>query len=624
MSTPVIGIDLGTTNSCVATLEGGQAVVIPNSEGARTTPSVVAFSKDGERHIGITAKRQAVTNSDRTTMSVKREMGTDWSTDVDGTSYTPQEMSAFILQKLKADAEAYLGKEITKAVITCPAYFTDAQRKATKDAGRIAGLEVLRIINEPTAAALAYGVNKEEDQTILVYDLGGGTFDVSVLEIYQVDGQPQIEVKATSGDNRLGGDDFDEVIIDWIVEEYKKDTGIDLSSDAQAMSRLRETAEKAKIELSGSGSSQINLPFITSRDGQPEHLDMSLSRSKFEELVEPLISKTLAPTRRAMKDAGLSKGEVDKVILVGGSTRVPAVQTAIEKEVGKAPFKGVNPDEAVAMGAALQAGIIVGESGVTDVLLLDVTPLTLGIETLGGVMTTMIERNTTIPSKRSETFSTAADNQPAVEVHVLQGERQFAKDNITLGKFHLTGIPPAPRGIPQIEVTFDIDANGIVNVSAKDLGTGKEQKITIESQTSLSEDEIKAKIAEAEEFAEEDRKRKARVELKNQAESIVYQTRKTIEDAGDKLDESDTAPVLEKLDEVEALITIDGNPIDADDIDEAAVQSKIGELESLMQAMSVKLYEAAAKDMQEDQQKDDDEGVYEADFEVVDDDESTN
>ena len=624
MSTPVIGIDLGTTNSCVATLEGGQAVVIPNSEGARTTPSVVAFSKDGERHIGITAKRQAVTNSDRTTMSVKREMGTDWSTDVDGTSYTPQEMSAFILQKLKADAEAYLGKEITKAVITCPAYFTDAQRKATKDAGRIAGLEVLRIINEPTAAALAYGVNKEEDQTILVYDLGGGTFDVSVLEIYQVDGQPQIEVKATSGDNRLGGDDFDEVIIDWIVEEYKKDTGIDLSSDAQAMSRLRETAEKAKIELSGSGSSQINLPFITSRDGQPEHLDMSLSRSKFEELVEPLISKTLAPTRRAMKDAGLSKGEVDKVILVGGSTRVPAVQTAIEKEVGKAPFKGVNPDEAVAMGAALQAGIIVGDSGVTDVLLLDVTPLTLGIETLGGVMTTMIERNTTIPSKRSETFSTAADNQPAVEVHVLQGERQFAKDNITLGKFHLTGIPPAPRGIPQIEVTFDIDANGIVNVSAKDLGTGKEQKITIESQTSLSEDEIKAKIAEAEEFAEDDRKRKARVELKNQAESIVYQTRKTIEDAGDKLDESDTAPVLEKLDEVEALITIDGNPIDADDIDEAAVQSKIGELESLMQAMSVKLYEAAAKDMQEDQQKDDDEGVYEADFEVVDDDESTN
>lgn len=622
MSTPVIGIDLGTTNSCVATLEGGQPVVIPNSEGARTTPSVVAFGKDGERHIGITAKRQAVTNSGRTTMSVKREMGTDWSTEIDDSTYTPQEMSAFILQKLKTDAEAYLGKEISKAVITCPAYFTDAQRKATKDAGRIAGLEVLRIINEPTAAALAYGVNKEEDQTILVYDLGGGTFDVSVLEIYQVDGQPQIEVKATSGDNRLGGDDFDEIVIQWIVDEYKKDTGIDLSADPQAMSRLRENAEKAKIELSGSGSSQINLPFITSRDGQPEHLDMSLSRAKFEELIEPLIKKTLSPTRQAMKDAGLSKGGVDKVILVGGSTRIPAVQAAIEKEVGKAPFKGVNPDEAVAMGAALQAGIIVGDSGVTDVLLLDVTPLTLGIETLGGVMTTMIERNTTIPSKRSETFSTAADNQPAVEVHVLQGERQFAKDNITLGRFHLTGIPPAPRGIPQVEVTFDIDANGIVNVSAKDLGTGKEQKITIESQTSLTEDEIKAKIEEAEEFAEEDRRRKARVELKNQAESIVYQTRKTIEEAGDKLEDSDTKPVLDKLSELEALITDGSEPIDVEEIDEAAVQAKISELESLMQNLSVKLYEAAAKDMeQESDDQESSDGVYEADFEVVEDEE---
>ena len=620
MSTPVIGIDLGTTNSCVATLEGGQAVVIPNSEGARTTPSVVAFAKDGERHIGITAKRQAVTNASRTILSVKREMGTDWSSEIDDSTYTPQEMSAFILQKLKADAEAYLGQEIKKAVITCPAYFTDAQRKATKDAGRIAGLEVLRIINEPTAAALAYGVNKEEDQTILVYDLGGGTFDVSILEIYQVDGQPQIEVKATSGDNRLGGDDFDEVIIAWLVDEYKKDTGIDLSADGQAMSRLREHAEKAKIELSGSGSAQINLPFITSRDGQPEHLDITLSKSKFEELIEPLISRTLSPTRQAMKDAGVSKGKVDKVILVGGSTRVPAVQAAIEKEVGKAPFKGVNPDEAVAMGAALQAGIIVGDSGVTDVLLLDVTPLTLGIETLGGVMPTMIERNTTIPSKRSETFSTAADNQPAVEVHVLQGERQFAKDNITLGKFHLTGIPAAPRGIPQIEVTFDIDANGIVNVSAKDLGTGKEQKITIESQTSLSEDEIKSKIAEAEEFAEEDRKRKARVELKNQAESIVYQTRKTIEETGDKLDEEDTEPVLEKLNELESMISDGDTPIDVDEIDEAGVQSKISELEGLMQALSIKIYEAAAKDMEEDNQEDDSEdGVHEADFEVVED-----
>ena len=620
MSTPVIGIDLGTTNSCVATLEGGQAVVIPNSEGARTTPSVVAFAKDGERHIGITAKRQAVTNASRTILSVKREMGTDWSSEIDDSTYTPQEMSAFILQKLKADAEAYLGQEIKKAVITCPAYFTDAQRKATKDAGRIAGLEVLRIINEPTAAALAYGVNKEEDQTILVYDLGGGTFDVSILEIYQVDGQPQIEVKATSGDNRLGGDDFDEVIITWLVDEYKKDTGIDLSADGQAMSRLREHAEKAKIELSGSGSAQINLPFITSRDGQPEHLDITLSKSKFEELIEPLISRTLSPTRQAMKDAGVSKGKVDKVILVGGSTRVPAVQSAIEKEVGKAPFKGVNPDEAVAMGAALQAGIIVGDSGVTDVLLLDVTPLTLGIETLGGVMTTMIERNTTIPSKRSETFSTAADNQPAVEVHVLQGERQFAKDNITLGKFHLTGIPAAPRGIPQIEVTFDIDANGIVNVSAKDLGTGKEQKITIESQTSLSEDEIKSKIAEAEEFAEEDRKRKARVELKNHAESIVYQTRKTIEETGDKLDEEDTEPVLEKLNELESMISDGDTPIDVDEIDEAGVQSKISELEGLMQALSIKIYEAAAKDMEEDNQEDEsDNEVHEADFEVVED-----
>ena len=438
----------------------------------------------------------------------------------------------------------------------------------------------------------------------------------------QVDGQPQIEVKATSGDNRLGGDDFDEIIIQWIVDEYKKDTGIDLSADPQAMSRLRENAEKAKIELSGSGSSQINLPFITSRDGQPEHLDMSLSRAKFEELIEPLIKKTLSPTRQAMKDAGLSKGGVDKVILVGGSTRIPAVQAAIEKEVGKAPFKGVNPDEAVAMGAALQAGIIVGDSGVTDVLLLDVTPLTLGIETLGGVMTTMIERNTTIPSKRSETFSTAADNQPAVEVHVLQGERQFAKDNITLGRFHLTGIPPAPRGIPQVEVTFDIDANGIVNVSAKDLGTGKEQKITIESQTSLTEDEIKAKIEEAEEFAEEDRRRKARVELKNQAESIVYQTRKTIEEAGDKLEDSDTKPVLDKLSELEALITDGSEPIDVEEIDEAAVQAKISELESLMQNLSVKLYEAAAKDMeQESDDQESSDGVYEADFEVVEDEE---
>ena len=622
MSTAVIGIDLGTTNSCVATLEGGKATVIPNSEGSRTTPSVVAFTKDGDRLVGITAKRQAVTNSERTIMSVKREMGTDWKKNIGDEEYTPQEISAFVLQKLKSDAEAYLGQEVTQAVITCPAYFTDAQRKATRDAGRIAGLEVLRIINEPTAAALAYGVDKEDDQTILVYDLGGGTFDVSILEIYLVDDQPQIEVKATSGDNRLGGDDFDEVVIEWIISEFKKSTGIDLSGDMQAMSRLREAAEKAKIELSGTGTTQINLPFITMRDGQPEHLDLALSRSKFEELIATLIERTMAPTRQAMKDAGVSKGEVDKVILVGGSTRVPAVQTAIEKEVGKAPFKGINPDEAVAAGAALQAGIIVGDEGVTDVLLLDVTPLTLGIETLGGVTTMMIERNTTIPSRRSEVFSTASDNQPAVEVHVLQGEREFSKDNTTLGRFHLMGIPPAPRGIPQIEVTFDIDANGIVNVSAKDLGTGTEQSIKIESQTSLSEDEIQSKISEAEEFAEEDKRRKAKVDLRNQADSIVYQTRKMMEDSGDKLTDEDTGPVNEKLDELEALIMNDGEPVDFEDLDEAAIQAKMGELEQVMHGVSTKLYEAAAAEMAEQQaaneSESDGDGVVEADFEVVD------
>jgi molecular chaperone DnaK len=622
MSKAVIGIDLGTTNSCVATLEGGKATVIPNSEGSRTTPSVVAFTKDGDRLVGITAKRQAVTNPERTIMSVKREMGTDWKQKIGDDEFTPQEISAYVLQKLKADAEAYLGQEVTQAVITCPAYFSDAQRKATRDAGRIAGLEVLRIINEPTAAALAYGVDKDDDQTILVYDLGGGTFDVSILEIYLVDDQPQIEVKATSGDNRLGGDDFDDVVIEWILSEFKKNTGIDLSGDMQAMSRLREAAEKAKIELSGTGTTQINLPFITMRDGQPEHLDLSLSRSKFEELIANLIERTMAPTRQAMKDAGVSKGEVDKVILVGGSTRVPAVQTAIEQEVGKAPFKGINPDEAVAVGAALQAGIIVGDEGVTDVLLLDVTPLTLGIETLGGVTTMMIERNTTIPSRRSEVFSTASDNQPAVEVHVLQGEREFSKDNTTLGRFHLMGIPPAPRGIPQIEVTFDIDANGIVNVSAKDLGTGTEQSIKIESQTSLSEDEIQSKISEAEEFAEEDKRRKARVDLRNQADSIVYQTRKMMEDSGEKLSDDDKAPVNEKLDELEALIMNEGHPIDFEELDEAAIQAKMAELEEVMHGVSTKLYEAAAAEMAEQQaaneEATDSDGVVEADFEVVD------
>ncbi len=616
MGNKVIGIDLGTTNSCVATIENGEAVVIANAEGARTTPSVVAFAKDGERLVGVTAKRQMVTNHERTFVSVKRHMGSDWTGTVDEKKYTPQEVSAFILQKLKADAEAYLGDQVTKAVITCPAYFTDAQRKATKDAGRIAGLEVLRIINEPTAAALAYGVDKEDDQTVLVYDLGGGTFDVSILEIYTVDDQPQIEVKATAGNNMLGGDDFDEKVIEWITSEFKKSSGIDLTKDVQAMSRLKEAAEKAKIELSGTGQTQINLPFITMKDGQPEHLDLTLTKSKFEEITSDLVEATMGPTRRAMKDAGVKKGDVDKVILVGGSTRTPAVQEAIESEVGKDPFKGINPDEAVAMGAALQAGIISGDEGVSDILLLDVTPLTLGIETLGGVTTTMIERNTTIPTRKSETFSTAADNQPAVEIHVLQGEREFAKDNTSLGQFHLMGIPPAPRGMPQIEVTFDIDANGIVSVSAKDLGTGKEQTIEIESQTSLSEDEIKQKIEEAEKFAEEDSQRKAKVELRNMADQIVYQTRKTMDEAGDKLDDDDKTPVLEKLDELEALINDEeGKLKDLDEIDEAAIQAKVKECEESMHGISQKLYEAAAAEAATEGGED---GVVDTDFEVVD------
>ncbi len=622
----VIGIDLGTTNSCVATIENGEPIVIANAEGARTTPSVVAFTKDGERLIGITAKRQAVTNPERTMISVKRHMGTDWNTKIDDTDYTPQEISAFILQKLKADAEAYLGVEVKQAVITCPAYFTDAQRKATKDAGRIAGMDVLRIINEPTAAALAYGADKGEDQTILVYDLGGGTFDVSVLEIYNVDGQPQIEVKATAGNNKLGGDDFDDRVIEWLVSEFKRETGIDLSKDNQAMSRLKEAAEKAKIELSGTQSSQINLPFITMKDGNPEHLDITLSRARFEDLIAKHIEDTMGPTRQAMKDAGMKKGDVDKVILVGGSTRVPAVQTAIENETGKAPYKGINPDEAVAMGAALQAGIIAGDDGVSDILLLDVTPLTLGIETLGGVTTTMIERNTTIPARRSEIFSTASDNQPAVEIHVLQGEREFAKDNTTLGQFHLSDIPPAPRGVPQVEVTFDIDANGIVDVSAKDMGTGKEHSIKIESQTSLSEEDIQSKIAEAENFAEEDKRRKTKVELRNMADQIVYQTRRTLDENEDKLDAADLEPVREKLSELEALVQDgEGKPIDYDAMDEATIQAKVKEVEESMHAISSKLYEAAAAEMAESENNEGDgninvesDDVVDADFEVVD------
>jgi len=621
---PVIGIDLGTTNCCVATIEGGEPVVIANSEGARTTPSVVAFTTEGERLVGVSAKRQAVTNSSRTILSVKREMGTDWKQKIDDAEYTPQEISAFILQKLKADAEDYLGQEVKQAVITCPAYFTDAQRKATKDAGRIAGLEVLRIINEPTAAALAFGVDKSDDETILVFDLGGGTFDVSVLEIYQIDGQPQIEVKATAGNNRLGGDDFDDEIIDWAVGEFKKSSGIDLSKDLQAMSRLKEAAEKAKIELSGTSQAQLNLPFITMVDGQPAHLDLNLSKAKFEDLISALIEKTMGPTRQALKDSKVGKDGIDKVLLIGGSTRVPAVQEAIQKELGKEPYKGINPDEAVALGAALQAGIIVGDETVTDVLLLDVTPLTLGIETLGGVTTVMIERNTTIPSRRSEVFSTASDNQPAVEIHVLQGEREFARDNITLGRFFLEGIPPAPRGMPQVEVAFDIDANGIVSVSAKDMGTGKEQSIRIESSTSLSENEIQTKIAEAEQFAEEDSRKKAKVELRNQADSIIYQTRRTLKEADDKLDEEDTKPVEEKLDELEELIIKDGTPIPMEDIDDAAIQTKVKELEESMHAISAKLYEAASAQMEADEaaegMAEDGNEVVDADFEVVDED----
>ena len=615
MSGPVIGIDLGTTNSCVATLEGGQAVVIPNSEGSRTTPSVVAFTKDGERLVGITAKRQAVTNSNRTILSVKREMGTDWSQKIDKDEYSPQEVSAFILQKLKADAEEYLGREVKQAVITCPAYFSDAQRQATKDAGRIAGLEVLRIINEPTAAALAYGVDKDDDQTILVYDLGGGTFDVSVLEIYQVDGQPQIEVKATSGDNRLGGDDFDHVVVDWLVSEFKKSTGIDLKKDLQAMSRLREAAEKAKIELSSSASTQVNLPFITqNKDGQPEHLDIPLSRSDFEKLISKLIERTMAPTRRAMKDSGVKRGDVDKVILVGGSTRVPAVQSAIEKEVGKAPFKGINPDEAVAVGATLQAGIIVGDEGVTDVLLLDVTPLSLGIETLGGITTSMIERNTTIPTRKSETFSTAADNQPAVEVHVLQGEREFAKDNITLGQFHLVGIPPSPRGVPQIEVTFDIDANGIVNVSAQDKATGKVHNITIQASGGLDESEIERMVKEAEENADADKEKREAIDTRNQAESMIHGAEKSLADLGDKAD-------ADAKNEVEQAITDLKTSLEGDDI--SAIKEKTSALSAIMMKMGEAAYKASEQNNAADSEEkeassnENKEDVVDADFEEV-------
>ena len=542
----VIGIDLGTTNSCVAVMEGGEAVVIPNAEGNRTTPSVVAFSKTGERMVGQVAKRQAITNPDRTISSIKREMGSDYKVSVDGKSYTPQEISAMILQKLKADAEAYLGQTVTEAVITVPAYFTDAQRQATKDAGKIAGLDVKRIINEPTAAALAYGVDKEQSQKIMVYDLGGGTFDVSILEID--DGV--IEVLATAGNNRLGGDDFDECIMKYLVSEFKRTDGVDLSGDKVAMQRLKEAAEKAKIELSGVTTSNINLPYITADATGPKHLDVTLTRAKFNELTAHLVDATMGPVRQAMSDAGLRPSDLSKVLLVGGSSRIPAVQEAVKNFTGSEPFKGINPDECVAMGAALQGGVLTGD--VKGLLLLDVTPLSLGIETMGGVMTKLIERNTTIPCNKSQVFTTAADNQTSVEVHVLQGEREMAQYNKTLGRFNLDGIAPARRGVPQIEVTFDIDANGIVNVSAKDLGTGKEQHITITSSTNMSKEDIDKAVREAEQFAAEDAKRKEEVDVRNQADQVVYQTEKALEDAKDKIDANDKASVeaaLNKLKE---------------------------------------------------------------------------
>ena len=575
----IIGIDLGTTNSCVAVMEGGEPVVIANAEGNRTTPSVVAFSKTGERMVGQVAKRQAVTNHDRTISSIKRHMGTDYKVDIDGKKYTPQEISAMILQKLKADAEAYLGGTVSEAVITVPAYFNDAQRQATKDAGKIAGLEVKRIINEPTAAALAYGVDKEAEQKIMVYDLGGGTFDVSILDI----GDGVIEVLATNGNTHLGGDDFDECVMNYLVSEFKKAEGIDLSNDKVAMQRLKEAAEKAKIELSGVTSTNINLPYITADATGPKHLDVTLSRAKFNELTAHLVEATAGPVKQAMADAGLTANDISKVLLVGGSTRIPAVQDEVKKLTGKEGFKGINPDECVAVGAAIQGGVLGGD--VKGLLLLDVTPLSLGIETMGGVFTKLIDRNTTIPTKKSQVFSTAADNQTSVEVHVLQGEREMAAYNKTLGKFQLTGIAPAPRGVPQIEVTFDIDANGIVNVSAKDLGTGAEQKITITASSNLSKEDIEKAVKEAEQYAAEDKARKDEVDARNTADQVVYQSEKTLNEMGDKVSESDKAPVLaaiEKLKEAQK-----GNDV-------AAIKAATDEVQKAFYAVSEKLYKNAA------------------------------
>ena len=598
----IIGIDLGTTNSCVAVLEGGEAVVIANAEGGRTTPSVVAFSKTGERMVGQVAKRQAVTNAERTIASIKRHMGDNYHVAIDGKNYTPQEISAMVLQKLKADAEAYLGQTVTEAVITVPAYFSDAQRQATKDAGKIAGLEVKRIINEPTAAALAYGLDKEGEQKIMVYDLGGGTFDVSILEI----GDGIVEVLATAGDTRLGGDDFDQRVMDYLVAEFKKAEGIDLSQDKVAAQRLKEAAEKAKIELSGMTSTNVNLPYITADATGPKHLDVTLTRAKFNELTADLVERTMKPVRQSLSDAGLKPSDLDKVLLVGGSTRIPAVQEAVKGITGKDGFKGINPDECVALGAAIQGGVLTGD--VKDVVLLDVTPLSLGIETMGGVFTRLIDRNTTIPTRKSQIFSTAADNQPSVDVHVLQGEREMAAYNKTLGNFQLSGIAPAPRGVPQIEVTFDIDANGIVKVSAKDLGTGKEQNITITASTNLSQEDIDKAVKEAEQFAAEDKARKEEVDTHNNAEHLVYQTEKTLNDLGDKVTESEKAPILaaiEKLKEANK-----GTDLEA-------IKTASDELQKAFYPVAEKLYAQANPQGQPGAQPDGD-GVVDADYETVD------